>query len=184
METTLRMFYARAFGLVLLVLVLLFALLMMAAPAFAQAATAPAQPDLFDLMFSTAGAAIGGLVVAAWAMLKPPPWLKAVADAVTTKEALNWEHLVTSGLDRAEAYARTKYDAAKDSGDYARAMGSFLESFNPEIVKWADKNGNGIIDLIETRLPPGSVPPPKAPAVAASIASIPRGVRRKGEAVQ
>lgn len=171
MTLALRLFVAMFFWLVLIVALTM----MLSGLAFAQSAAAPAQPDLFDLVFSTAGAAIGGLVVATWAALKPPPWLKAVADAVTTKEALNWEHLVTSGLDRAEAYARTKYDAAKNSGDYARAMASFLESFNPEIVKWADKNGNGIVDLIETRLPPGSVPKPPAPA---AVSPLPRKVTK------
>ena len=186
METTLRMFYARAFGLVLLVLVLLFALLMMAAPAFAQAATAPAQPeqDLIGLMFSTTGGIVGALGAMVYAAFKPPPWLKAIADALTTKEALNWEGVVDRALDRAEAYARTQFDLARDRNGYIDAMAKFMHGYNREVVKWADKDGNGIIDLIQSRLPPGSVTPPK-PGAPVLVTPAPRKVTRaKGEALQ
>lgn len=189
METTLRMFYARAIGFVLFVLVMLFAIAMMAAPAFAQDA-APVAPeqDFIGLLFSTTGAAISGVVALIWAAINPPPWLKAIGDFMTTKEALNWENLLNSGLSRAEAYARTQFDLAKDRDGYINAMVVFLHSYNREIAHWADKDGNGIIDLIQSRLPPGSVPPPKtaaAPMMPLAATPLPRGVRRKsGEAVQ
>jgi hypothetical protein len=194
METTLRMFYARAIVLVLFILALALAFAMMAVPALAQAAPAAppaAEPDLIDLVFSTTSAAISGLVALIWAAINPPPWLRAIADALTTKEALNWENLVNSALDRAEAYARTQFDLAKDRDGYVNAMVMFLHSYNREITKWADKDGNGVVDLIQTRLPPGSVKASKLEkaAVPADVATLmaataPRGVRRKGEAVQ
>jgi hypothetical protein len=189
--TTLMQLYARA----LLVLVFFFLVFLIACAgvAFAQDA-APAdvakEQDLIGLIFTSTNAAIGGLVALIWAAINPPPWLKAIADFLTTKEALNWEHLVTSGLDRAEAYARTQFDLAKDHDGYVNAMVMFLHSYNREIAKWADKDGNGVIDLIQSRLPAGSVQPPKPaakPAVPADVANLmaaPRGVRRKGEAVQ
>lgn len=190
METTLRMFYARAIGLALFVLVMLFALAMMAAPAFAQDA-APVAPeastkDMIDLVFSSAaaGAMSLGAVLLAFLAKHLPGWLTPILDYITTSEADRWEALVTSGLDRAEAYARTKFDAVKDRAGYVNAMATFLAMFNREIVQFADKNGNGIIDLIETRLPPdhsGKKPAP-APEVQAFVAQ-PRKVGKTREAV-
>lgn len=163
METTLRMFYARAVALCFFLLVFLLAL---GGVAFAQdaAPAAPAEPgakDLIDLVFSSAaaGAMSLGAVVLAWIARMLPTWAGPFLDYITTSEADRWERLVTSALDRAEAAARVKYDAIKDRAGYVNAMATFLAMFNREIVQYADKNGNGIIDLIETRLPPAPTPP-------------------------
>jgi hypothetical protein len=179
METTLRMFYARAVPAVLLLVALLFLAALMAVSAAAQPAAVPAPAvedmDLIGLIFSTTSAAIGGLGALIWAAINPPPWLRAIADFMTTKEALNWEGLVNSALDRAEAYARTQFDLQKDRSGYVNAMVMFLHSYNREIVKWADKDGNGVIDLIQTRLPAGSVAP--ALASGSASASVPADVQ-------
>lgn len=188
METTLRLVWPQLWKLGILLLVGILLGLLLASPAFAQDA-APVAPeqDFIGLLFSTTGAAISGVVALIWAAINPPPWLKAIGDFMTTKEALNWENLLNSGLSRAEAYARTQFDLAKDRDGYINAMVVFLHSYNREIAHWADKDGNGIIDLIQSRLPPGSVPPKAATAPMMPLAAtpLPRGVRRKsGEAVQ
>lgn len=186
MTTTLRMFYARALTLAVFVFLMVMAL---AGVAFAQGAAPVAEPptDIIGLIFSSAAAGAASLVAVILAAITPhiPAWARAIVDAVTTREAATWEGLIDSALDRAEAYARTKFDAIKDRAGYMNAMVMFLHAYNREIVEWADKNGNGVIDIIETRLPPG--PPTPRPAVAAGAPlpfAAPTKPRRKGEAVQ
>jgi hypothetical protein len=187
MTTTLRLFYAGA----LFMLAVAFLLFMLGVGlAFAQEMTgpisvdelapptaSPAAPeattkDLIDLIFSSAaaGAMSLGAVLMAFLAKHLPAWLTPILDWITTSEADRWERLITSGLDRAEAYARTKFDVLKDRAGYVNAMATFLAMFNREIVQYADKNGNGIIDLIETRLPPDPSPPdPSPPARSAFV---------------
>ena len=172
METTLRVFYARAIGLLLYVLCVAALAVMVVSPAWAQEAApaAPAaEPDLIGLAFSTASAfvvaAVGALLTVA--LRHAPAWVVAIVDHLTTSEAVKWETLLNSGLERAEAYARTKVDAVKNRDDFIRVMGGFLETFNPEIVRWADQNKNGVFDLIESRLPPTG--PRTTPAAVAPL---------------
>lgn len=180
METTLRMFYARALGFVLFVLVLLFAMAMLAAPAFAQDAPAVPETDFIDLIFSSAAAAAMSIGATLLAVIGPhvPAWLRIVFEYFATRDAKDWEPLVTSALDRAEAYVRSiGADALKDRNGWINSMVFALYTFNPEIVKYFDKNNNGVIDMLEgyiapqgvnsglvaliaTRLPPGAVATP------------------------
>lgn len=161
----------------------------MAGTAFAQDA-APVAPegstkDMIDLVFSSAaaGAMSLGAVLMAFLARSLPSWLTPILDFITTREASHWEELTTAALDRAEAYARTKYDALKDRAGYVNAMATFLAMFNREIVQFADKNGNGIIDLIETRLPPDhsgkKAAPAPDPVQTLMAATQRRGVRTK-----
>lgn len=156
METTLRTFYARAIGFALFVLVMLFALAMLAAPAFAQEAPAPAQPDMIDLIFSSAAAAATSLLAVILALIARllPKWAGPVFDMITTTEAVRWEQYQDAAFDRAEAWARTKFDAIKDRNGYVNAVVTFLQAHNRDLMQYVDKNGNGIIDLLEARLPP------------------------------
>lgn len=180
METTLRMFYARALALVFFALIVF--LVVFAGVAFAQDATTAPTPtqDVIGLIFSSASAGAASVLALLLAAIlqHAPAWLRAIIDHLTTSEALKWEALTDSALDRAEAFARTKFDAMKDRNGFLNAMVMFLHAYNREIVQYADKNGNGIIDLLEARLPPtGKTPPAAAMSLAAA-----RG--RKGEAVQ
>lgn len=184
METTLRMFYARALTLLAFAFLIM---ILLASAAFAQdAAPAPAETDIIGLIFSSAAAGAASLVAVILAAITPhiPVWIRAVIDAITTKEALGWEALIDSALDRAEAYARTKFDAVKDRPGYLNAMVVFLHTYNREIVQWADKNGNGIIDLLEARLPPvegGKKSPPIDPVQTLMAATARRGVSKTKE---
>lgn len=184
METILRMFYPRAILMcavvfLLCVIVATIAVAQEVAPIAAEdlaapAVAAPAEPeattkDVIDLVFSTAaaGAMSLGAVIIAFLTRVLPAWVGPILDYIKTSEADRWERLVTNGLDRAEAYARSKADAVKDRSGYVNAMATFLAQFNREIVEWADKDGNGIIDLIETRLPPAPVSSAPSPASSA-----------------
>ena len=166
METVLRLFWPRF---VMLGVLLLIGLFLGAGVALAQdaaPAAVPPAPDLISLWFSSASAVVVSLMGAllAVATRHAPAWVVGFVDHLTTSEAVKWEALLDSAMERAEAYARSKFDLVKDRAGYLNAMVMFMHTFNPEIVRWADKNNNGVIDLIESRLPAGSVPPPKAPA--------------------
>ncbi len=202
--TTVMQLYVRAIGLVLFIVVMLFALLMLAAPAFAQDA-APVAPeastkDMIDLVFSSAaaGAMSLGAVLLAFLAKHLPGWLTPILDYITTSEADRWEKVVTGGLDRAEAYARTMgADALKDRSGWINMMAVAIDQFNPEIVRFFDKNNNGIIDQIEgyippkgvtpglvsliaTRLPAGSVTPSKKAAPADPVQTLMAATQRRG----
>lgn len=180
MEITLRMFYARAFGFVLFVLVMLFALAMLAAPAFAQEAVAPTQPDMIDLVFSSAAAAATSLlaVILAFVARILPKWAGPVFDLITTTEASRWEQYQDAALDRAEAWARTKFDALKDRNGYVNAVVTFLHAHNSDLLKYVDKNGNGVIDLLEARLPP--VEPGKKTVAPHTLQTLMAATARRG----
>lgn len=156
--TTVLHFYVRAVALAafFVLVTLLTAGVALAQDAAPAAAEAP--QDIIGLVFSSLSAGAAALVVAILAVVTKdaPAWVRAIIDSLTTKEAFNWEALLDSALDRAEAYARSKFDPLKQRNDYVNAMVGFVHTFNPEIVKWLDKNQNGVIDLIEARFPPTS----------------------------
>ena len=172
METTLRMFYARAFGLVLLVLVLLFALLMMAAPAFAQAATAPAQPGVLDLAATSLSAALmGAATILVGTVVKfLPSWAASWVEAKTTAESKDWTIYTDAAVNRAKAYAEKKLKGARDGNKYVNLVVEYLHKYEPEIVKWADKNGDGVLDFLEPWLPQNVEPTKPAPTVTLATA--------------
>lgn len=199
METTLRMFYARALFFVALVFLIFMAVFagvasaQEAAPISVDEIAAPvAEPeattqDILSLVFSTAAAgamSIGAVLMAVLARFLPR-WLMGVVEWFWTSEADRWERLVTNGLDRAESYARSQFDVGKDRAGFVNAMAMFLAKYNREIVQWADKDGDGIIDLIQTRLPPApNAPQPKAEALKSQPLMAATPLRRKREAVQ
>lgn len=165
METTLRMFYARALFLLALAFLLMIAF---ATAALAQdAAPAARDPDLIDLFFSTTSAAIYWLLGGIWVALKPPAWIK---DFFATKDAFHWDGIVDTGLDRAEALVRRwGIDATKDRNGWINAMVTGLNTFNPEIAGYLDTNKNGVIDFLEGYVPPRETK--VSPALVALIAT-------------
>jgi hypothetical protein len=141
------MFYARALFLLAMLFLLMLAF---AGVAFAQEATAaPApEPDVISLIFSTTSAAIYWLIGGIWVALKPPAWVK---DFFATKDAFHWDGIVDTGLDRAEALVRSwGVDATKDKSGWITAMAAAVNTFNPEIADYFDKNRNGVIDFMGT----------------------------------
>jgi hypothetical protein len=146
---------------------LAFGALICAGVAFSQSVppTVAGDTDLVDLVFKSASAGAAALV--AWLLsvvtAKFNTWTGIHFDAKSTAEAFQWEQYLDSAFGRAEAYARTKVDVAKNRSGYINAVVTFLHTYNRDILLWADKNGNGIIDLLEPRLPavPGVPPGPQ-----------------------
>lgn len=197
METTLRAFYWRAVPLILFLAAVVFLLMLITisvafAQDAAQAAPESSTKDTIDLIFSSvaAGAASILAVILAQVARLLPKWAGPIFDAITTSEAARWEQLQTAAIDKAEAYARSKFDALKDRNGFVNAMATFLATYNREIVEWADKDGNGIIDLIEGRLPPSPNAPeapqaflrpvPGAPKARASDEALARLASKRG----
>lgn len=153
--TTVLQLYARFTTLAVFVVIAFSFMIGVALAQDAAPAAAEAPQDIIGLVFSSASAGAAALVMAILGVVtaNAPAWVKAIVDHLTTREAFNWEGLLDSALDRAEAYARSKFDPLKQRNDYINAMVGFIHTFNPEIVKWLDKNQNGVIDLIEARFP-------------------------------
>lgn len=178
METTLRMFYARALGLAFLIAVLLVAMVFLAAPAFAQAATAPAQPGVLDLFATSASAGLASILAigSAYVLKQLPSWARTYVEAKVTTESKDW-HIYTEGaVNRAKAYAEKKMQGARDSSKFVDWMVRYLHAYEPEIVRWADKNGDGVLDFLEPFLPDHVRPKPPTAETVSSIA--PRKVTR------
>lgn len=185
METTLRMFYARA----LFVLAFFFLMLFVfAGVAFAQdAATVARQPGLLDVFATSASAALAGiLTIATGVVLKQlPTWARGWLEAKSTTESKDWSIYTDAAVNRAKAYAEKKLKGARDSNRYVNLVVEYLHKYEPEIVKWADKNGDGVLDFLEPWLPHSVEPTKPAPAVASVSPMAPRKVTRaKGELVQ
>lgn len=202
MTTTLRMFYTRALTLAAFALLMILAL---AGVAFAQDAATAVEPptDMIGLIFSSASAAAASIVALVLANVARflPAGLRGVFEYFTTKSDKDWEPLLDSALNRAEAYVRALgIDATKNRNGWINAMAAGLWQFNPEIVKYFDKNQNGVIDFIEgylpptkdvtpglvaliaTRLPEGSAPPSKsAPAAPLPFVAAPAKARKAKE---
>lgn len=172
--TTVLQLYARFTTLAVFVVIAFSFMIGVALAQDAAPAATETPPDMIGLVFSSLSAGAAALVVAILGIVTrhAPAWVVAIIDWFTTTDAVKWEDLLDRGLDRAEAFARSKFDPAKQRNDYINAMVGFIHTFNPEIVKWLDKNQNGVIDLIEARFPIVKRP---APVVAA---------RSKVEAIQ
>lgn len=165
METTLRLFYARAIPAVLFILVMLFALAMMAAPAFAQAVTAPAQPGILDIAATSLSAALAGVLTigSAFVIKQLPSWMGSWLEAKATTESKDWSIYTDAAVNRAKAYAEKKLKGARDSSRYVNFVIEYLHKYEPEIIRWADKNGDGVLDFLEPWLPDHVNPkPPEA----------------------
>ena len=154
MTTVLMHFYARALALAAFFVLVI---LLTAGVALAQdAAPAAAEPpqDIIGLVFSSLSAGAAALVVAILGVVTrhAPAWVVAIVDSLTTSEAVKWEDLLDRGFARAEAIARARFDPAKQRNDYVNAIYGSLSILNPEIVRFLDKDKNGVMDFIEANL--------------------------------
>lgn len=173
--TTVLQFYLRA---VTLAACFLIAILFVTGVALAQdAAPTAAEPpqDIIGLVFSSLSAGAAALVVAILGVVTrhAPAWVVAIVDSLTTSEAVKWEDLLDRGFARAEAIARARFDPAKQRNDYVNAIYGTLANLNPEIVRFLDKDKNGVIDFIEANL-----------KVMSKRSALPAPASRKMEAIQ
>lgn len=120
---------------------------------------------LADVVLNSAIAGVVSLVglVSSFFIPKLPSWLQTIfakkaadKEATETREAVDWENYVRPALTRAITYGATKIGVTPDKltsweqkeGIVAFALGA-LRQFNGDIVEWFDKDGNGVIDILE-----------------------------------
>lgn len=170
MTTVLAHFYARA-ALILATLIA-FAFLF-ATIALAQDAVAPAATDdgsIVGLIRDSFTAALIAIVTGAvaWLSRRADSWLGGRIDLNATLDAVNWQSYVKDAADDAFAYAQNrimppeKITTLADKSKFLAAAYAFIAAHNDDIVKFADKNGNGVIDILEALLAK-RVPLPSAP---------------------
>lgn len=171
METTLRMFYARA----LFVLCFFFLAFMVAfaGVAFAQDAVTvdqiaapPAVPYTGLAGYADTGLAglAGGLaltiltaIIRIWNLL--PVWVTSNIDLKQTMDSLHWrENIQKAAYDGLiHATIKLKIDPAsikswEEKNAFLSMAGQFLNRFDPDIKALYDKDGNGIPDVLEIAL--------------------------------
>lgn len=103
-----------------------------------------------------------------------PAWLRSIIERNTTEEANKWEAYVTTAANSAFAYAQAKYlspekiETYEQRADFLGYAINFINAHHDDIVAFADKNGNGVIDILESRLakmaPNMPAPPVTSPA--------------------
>lgn len=154
-----------------LMVVALGILLLISAAAMAQDAvavtpTGPAPVDdswaasialIRDSLIATILAVIAGVI--SWASAHAPAWLRAIIDKLTTSEAIEWDDHVRIALTNAFDIAAAKVGVTPENLESLEQKADFmgwavgaLRKYNKEIVSFADKDQNGIVDLVEIEL--------------------------------
>lgn len=95
----------------------------------------------------------------AWFATKIQAWTGGRIDLNETIEAVEWERYVDSAAAKAFAYAQSKAGITPEKLDSLREKDNFLAwalryigDHHDDIVSYLDKNGNNVIDVLETRL--------------------------------
>jgi len=132
--------------------------------------SAPAAPPvgaegILALIINSGTAAIVAVVGLIFSYLAPailknvPEWIASSIDVKRATEALNWEPYVTSASHSAFEYAAAKLGITPDKintyeqrADFLGWAINFINAHHDDIVAWSDKNGNGVIDILESRL--------------------------------
>lgn len=147
-------------------ILLLVSMAAMAQDAVAVTPTGPAPVDdswaasialIRDSLITTILAVIAGVI--SWGSSYAPAWLKAIIDKITTSEAIEWDDHVRIALTNAFDVAAAKVGVTAENlatmeqkADFLSWVVSTLKRYNKEIVSFADKDQNGIIDLVEVEL--------------------------------
>lgn len=110
-----------------------------------------------DSMIATILAVIAGVI--SWLSSLAPAWARALIDKATTSEAVNWEDYVSTALGKAFDVAAAKVGATPENLASAEQKADFmgwavgtLRKYNKDIVSFLDKDGNGVVDLVELEL--------------------------------
>lgn len=108
-------------------------------------------------------AVIAGVV--SWGSQHAPAWVKATLDRLTTSEAIEWDDYVRTALNGAFDVAIAKVGppealtSLKDKNEFTSWAIGTLNRFNRDIVDYLDKDGNGVIDLIDAELAKRGIAP-------------------------
>lgn len=129
-------------------------------------AAAPAGADVtpfVTLIRDTLAAALLAVLTAAagWLTAQVSKWTAGRINLEDLTRDLQMEQYSKAAIDKAFAYAMTRVgitpeqlgDVQLKSQILQYAVG-FLSSQYPEVVRWIDKDKNGVIDFVETFLPP------------------------------
>lgn len=136
--------------------------------ATAAATPAPAGADVtpfVTLIRDTLAAALLAVLTAAagWLTTQVSKWTAGRINLEDLTRDLQMEQYSKAAIDKAFAYALTRVGVTVEQlGDVQLrsqilqyAVG-FLSSQYPEVIKWIDKDKNGVIDWVETFLPPAA----------------------------
>ncbi len=95
----------------------------------------------------------------AWLSTKIQAWTGGRIDLNETIEAVEWERYVDNAATKAFAYAQSKAGITPEKLDSLRQKDNFLAwalryfaDHHDDIVAYLDKNGNSVVDVLETRL--------------------------------
>lgn len=148
-----------------LLILIIFGMVATAAVVFAQdAAPAPAEGGYEALAALvresfTASLLAAGTALIAWFAPKVQKWFGGYIDLNATMEAVEWEKYVDDAARKAFGYAQAKLGVTpaklhtlEQRGDFLAWALHYMRSHHEDIVAFADKNGNGVIDIMETRL--------------------------------
>lgn len=146
--------------------------------ATAAATPAPAGADVtpfVTLIRDTLAAALLAVLTAAagWLTAQVSKWTAGRINLEDLTRDLQMEQYSKAAIDKAFAYSLTRVGITPEQlGDVQLrsqilqyAVG-FLSSQYPEVIKWIDKDKNGVIDFVETFLPKELAAAPAAPAAA------------------
>lgn len=129
-------------------------------------AAAPAGADVtpfVTLIRDTLAAALLAVLTAAagWLTAQVSKWTAGRVRLEDLTRDLQMETYARSAVDKAFAYAMARVGISWESLADVQARGQvlqyavgFLSSQYPEVIKWIDKDKNGVIDFVETFLPP------------------------------
>ena len=174
METTLRMFYARAlFALCFVGFVILVAFAGVAAaqetgPVTVDQIAAPVAEEGYTGIAGLANTALTGLasglalliaavVTRLWNMI--PVWAQAAIDKMTTTDSKEWRENVREAAYDALMHATVKLkidpksiQSWEEKNAFLSLAGQFITRFDPDIKALVDKDGDGIPDILEIAL--------------------------------
>lgn len=156
--------------------------------ATAAATPAPAGADVtpfVTLIRDTLAAALLAVLTAAagWLTAQVSKWTAGRINLQDVTRDLQMEQYSKAAIDKAFSYAFKRVGITPEQlGDVQfrsqilQYAAGFLSSQYPEVIKWIDKDKNGVIDFVETFLPsPELAAAPAAPA--AAVARKPRKAR-------
>lgn len=201
MTTVLFWFYMRALSLATLLVLLIIATMGVALAQDAAPAVAPTGWEasialVRDSFIAALIAVVSGAI--AWLSRKADAWLGGRIDLNATMDALQWEQYLREAASNAFAHAQARLGLSPDKiatieekTNFLAAAFRFIAKHNDDIVKFADKDGNGVIDILETQLAkiapnlPRGAEPAAAPAMgfmdAEPVRRAPRPAREMAE---
>lgn len=149
-----------------LLILIVFGMVATAAVVFAQEAVpAPAEGGYEAMIVLvresfTAALVAGATLLLGWFATTVKKWTAGRIDLDSTLDAVEWEKYIDDAARKAFSYAQIKLPGLtpqklkteEDKGGFLAWALHYIRTHHEDIVAIADKNGNGVIDLLEARL--------------------------------